>query len=382
MTAGNPRQVVGDLPDVVDPVDKRLLRIPERGRAAAEEALDGNRRQTGRRGVGVGEVDAEVARTEAARHRRVGADPVDREPGLVDDVRADHVVVRHHGVLQRGQGALVDGGDHPRRETRGVTAHVAAQQRLLRRHLVVEPHAELVAHIVHRRRDDVAVAGRVGQRDELVQQLRGRGADAAGRDDVAREGQPGQRVANGAGLRREVAAPLRLGEHQDVLGDAAVVAVALVVTESEQPVAEQRTTEGGAELVLLQHGLGLILRREVVARLQRIVAVELPRRPRQRVAARLGDDIHHRAGVAAVFGREGMGQDLEFLDRVGGRAQHEAGVERVVVGGAVHEEIVGLVAHAVDVEAAGGVAEAARRGIARLPAQTARRRHHARDECP
>ena len=72
-----------------------------------------------------------------------------------------------------------------------------------------------------------------------------------------------------------------------------------------------------------------------------------------------------------------MRQDLELLDRIRRRPQHEAGVERVVVGRAVHQEVVGLVAHAVDVEAAGRVAETARRRIARLTAETARRRHHA-----
>ncbi len=76
-----------------------------------------------------------------------------------------------------------------------------------------------------------------------------------------------------------------------------------------------------------------------------------------------------------------MGQDLELLDRIRRRPQHEAGVERVVIGRAVHQEVVGLVAHAVDVEAAGRVAESARRRIARLTAETARRRHHAGNQC-
>ena len=39
--------VVGDLPDVVDAIDERLLRIAERRVAAAEESADHERRQAG-----------------------------------------------------------------------------------------------------------------------------------------------------------------------------------------------------------------------------------------------------------------------------------------------------------------------------------------------
>ena len=98
-----------------------------------------------------------------------------------------------------------------------------------------------------------------------------------------------------------------------------------------------------------------------------VVAVELPGAAVPAVGARLGDDVDDRAGVAPVLGVVGVREDLELLDRVRRRPQHEPGVERVVVRRAVEQEVVRLVALAVDVEAAGHVAEAAGRGVALLP---------------
>jgi hypothetical protein len=78
-----------------------------------------------------------------------------------------------------------------------------------------------------------------------------------------------------------------------------------------------------------------------------------------------------------VFGAVGVGEDLELLDRVGRRAEDEARVECVVVGGAVEQEVVRLVALSVDVEAAGDVAETAGGGVAILTSKTRGRSDHA-----
>ena len=40
VAAGDPRQIVGDLPHVIDAIDERLLRIAERRIAAAKETAD------------------------------------------------------------------------------------------------------------------------------------------------------------------------------------------------------------------------------------------------------------------------------------------------------------------------------------------------------
>ncbi len=102
----------------------------------------------------------------------------------------------------------------------------------------------------------------------------------------------------------------------------------------------------------------------------------------QHVGARLGDDVHHRSRVTAVLGAVGVRLDLEFLDRVGGRAHDEAGVEGVVVAGAVEQEVVRLVAHAVDAEPRRGGAEAARGRIAGRAAQPRRWSDDTRNERP
>src|SRR6185437_12672431 len=115
-------------------------------------------------------------------------------------------------------------------------------------------------------------------------------------------------------------------------------------------------------------------------RLQRIVAIELPACPVQLVAPRLGDDVHDRAGVASELGAVRVRLNLELLDRIGRRTHDEAGVERVVVAGAVEQEVVRLVAHAVDAEAGGDRAEAAGGRIASRAAKTGGRCDDARDE--
>ena len=207
-----------------------------------KKPLTDDRRQAGGDRVGVREVDAVAARAQAAGDRGVGADAIHREPRLVDDVRADHEVVRDEPVLQRGKRALIDRRDDLRRQPVRVAAHVAPEHRLAGAELVVEAHAELIAGVAHRRRRDVAIARGVGQRHEIPQQLRGRRADASGRDDVAVKRQAGQRIANRRAAGK-ISVALRRREHQHVLRDAAVVAVALVIAKPEQPVLEQRPAE-------------------------------------------------------------------------------------------------------------------------------------------
>ena len=93
-----------------------------------------------------------------------------------------------------------------------------------------------------------------------------------------------------------------------------------------------RAAQRAAVLVLLQGRLG---GGEEVGRLPRVVAVELPRAAAPVVAPRLGDDVDDRAGVAAELRIVGVREDLELLNRVRRRTQHEPGVEGVVVRRAV-----------------------------------------------
>src|SRR5207247_8923435 len=106
----------------------------------------------------------------------------------------------------------------------------------------------------------------------------------------------------------------------------------------------------------------------------------LPRAAVPDVGARPGRDVHDRAGVTPVLRVIGVRENLEFLDGVGRRPQHEAGVERIVVRRAVEQEVVRLVALAVDVERAGDVAEPARWRVAVLTAEPGRGRPDAGNE--
>ena len=76
---------------------------------------------------------------------------------------------------------------------------------------------------------------------------------------------------------REVAARIRAVGSGDHVGDALLLSEALVVGEEEHPVGADRPADAAAELMLLEQRLG---RREEVARVEAIVAVELEGRAR------------------------------------------------------------------------------------------------------
>ncbi len=72
-----------------------------------------------------------------------------------------------------------------------------------------------------------------------------------------------------------------------------------------------------------------------------------------------------------------MRHDLELFDGIRRWPHDEAAVERIVVWRAIQKEVVRLVAHAVDVEASGGVAEAAGGGVSIGSAKSCRSGNHA-----
>ena len=171
--------------------------------------------------------------------------------------------------------------------------------------------------------------------------------------------------------------PLRRRQHRPRVGDALLVLEPLEVAEHEQPVRTSGPPIAPPYWFCFSSGLA-VAKKFFACRLSSRLnshALAVPA-----IGAGFGDDVDDRAGVAAVLGVVGVREDLEFLDRVRRRAQHEAGVERVVVGRAVEQEVVRLVALAVDVEAAGDVAEAAGRGVAVLPAEPDRRRDDTRNQ--
>ena len=113
---------------------------------------------------------------------------------------------------------------------------------------------------------------------------------------------------------------------------------------------QNRTAEVAAELVEPQLGdcAGGI---ERAAGIESVVAQELISGAVERAAAALGVDGDHDARVAAVFGVEGAGLQLEFADRVQADLRVLAVIRaHVGVDGAVQKHVVAAAALAVDVE--------------------------------
>src|SRR4030095_5739169 len=134
--------------------------------------------------------------------------------------------------------------------------------------------AHLIAIVGRVRRDDVAISAAVGGWNELIDQRERRLIQTIRRDDVAGEGGPRQRIANRR--RSEIPGALPVRQHHDVLRVTVGVAMTFVMAKRKYSVARDRSTQTAAELVLFQLRFRLRRQGEEVARLKRIVAVELP----------------------------------------------------------------------------------------------------------
>ena len=187
----------------------------------------------------------------------------------------------------------------------------------------------------------LAGAGRVRLRIKLRQDIARNGVDAGRRDDVAGERLARDRVVDEAVQFGEIPGTHGHRRHSGQERLPEQLAVPLVVGEKEGPIAEQRTTERAAELVLLEVRLGAAgaVVEEVVG-VERVVAVELESAPAHDVGARLDLQIHHAAERAAELGRVGRGLQLELVEGVHTREDHHRLQPRLVVVDAVEHEVV------------------------------------------
>ena len=160
---------------------------------------------------------------------------------------------------------------------------------------------------------------------------------------VPREGCSGLGIDELLGLvqRAEVAGQRRRGGQHDLrLRDALHLPRPLVAAEEEELVFNDAAADGAAELVAMEH---VVSGQEIVARVDAAVAQELKQVAVQLVGAGLGHDIHGAARMQAIAGRQGVGLDAEFLQRVGEGERQVDIRERVVVVSAV-EQVVDVVA--------------------------------------
>ena len=88
----------------------------------------------------------------------------------------------------------------------------------------------------------------------------------------------------------------------------------LPAKEDEALVLVNRTADGAAELIALER---IFRVGKVVAGIEGPVAHKLERIAVPLVGARLGDDVHHRAGIVAILRVKAVGLDAELLQRVG-----------------------------------------------------------------
>ncbi len=125
---------------------------------------------------------------------------------------------------------------------------------------------------------------------------------------------------------------------------------ALVVGEEEGPIANDRAAQRAAELVPLVGRRRLVLRREVVARVERAGPHKVGGAARQPVRARPRDDVDLGASRSAERGIRQARQHLELTDGVH-RRPHRRGVELgIEVEHAIEQKCVGVLARAVDAE--------------------------------
>jgi len=169
---------------------------------------------------------------------------------------------------------------------------VRGGQPVTARDQVVEPSQVLVGRRTQIVRLGVGVGiaggGFIREGDDLIEEGPGDGADAIGRDHVAGKGPPGKRVDEGdrpplEDRLREVPRPLGRGRDARRAGSRLLLdAQALVGHEEESPVLDERTAQGGPELVLVELQPSA---REGVLPVQGVVAKELEGAPVQRVGA-------------------------------------------------------------------------------------------------
>src|SRR5437867_6594327 len=99
----------------------------------------------------------------------------------------------------------------------------------------------------------------------------------------------------------------------------------LVAAEEERPVADNRSSDGGPELIAFEFGqariVGFALLVEKVSRIQIVIAEEFVDVAMEFVAARFGDGGDDSAGVPSIFGAVRAGQHAELPQHLDARSE-------------------------------------------------------------
>ena len=123
------------------------------------------------------------------------------------------------------------------------------------------------------------------------------------------------------------------------------------VSEEEELVPDDRSAKSAAEHVPAQFGLGKRWVHQIVrpaVGIQNVIAEKLPNIAMVFVRARFDDGVHNSAFEIAELCRGVARDEVELLDRIGSRRVAEQIVRYLVVVHAVEQEVVRLLAVAVD----------------------------------
>ena len=219
------------------------------------------------------------------------------------------------------------------------------------RQVVIDLDVELVVLAVFDRVEQVVVdglsvvglarAGRVGLRIELGQDVACHQVDAVTGNDVALKRLSGRRVVNDTRQLGKVAPPHGQARHRRESRHSLCLAAALVVAEEERLVLEHRAAEGAAELILREIGLGTVRAVvEEVVRVEGIVAVELEAAAVQLVRTGLDLQVDYATQRAAEFRGIGGGLELELVQGIDARKDHDGLEPGLVVVDAIEHVVV------------------------------------------
>ena len=216
---------------------------------------------------------------------------------------------------------------------------------------MIQADVEMILAIAHRGRRNIVLIrrGSVGKRIEGGDGEANRVPALQG-NRVAGKGKLGEKIDGQEVALGEIAYPFQFGGNVGDAGDAFAQAAAFVIAEEERAVSSDGTARGYAELVALVLRTLLRGRSKEVARIQSTVPEELVGRAVELIGAGPEDDVHLPAGVAAERGVVGAGRDLELAHGVHGRRHADTVQLGIAVEDAVQEEVVGVLARAVDVD--------------------------------
>ena len=352
--AARPGGGIGELVDAGGAVLRVVGLIAERG-----VAEDGNLAEAEIARVGRDRRKAHLA-VQVARHvllEDAGGDAVEAEPEFVHQVGREDVGLARHRVLRAPRNVISkagdghQGGSGERFEQAAVAEAVAKTQCVRRAEVVVEAQVEVVVAVALRGRGDIILSGHgpVGKR---VQRRDGQshGVETVLGNHVAGERRLGERIDGVDVAARKIAHAFERGRNVGDPGDAFAHAPPFVVGEDERAVADHGTAERAAELVALILRAVFGGRSEEVAGVGDAIAEELVGGSVDLVGAALQHHVDLPAGIAAGEGVVGAGGHLELAHGVHRRSQADAIQLGVAVEHAIQDELVGVLAGAVDVD--------------------------------